>query len=160
MTDKPEPLDLEALREKADATTLGWWRVHYSPKSSLDPHGTAVVYIGDVSISDGRHHICELSMFGQRAGHHPDAAFIAAANPQTVLALITEVERLRSNQSHLEEIASDSRDRSARLKAALEPFKRIYQTFEQNPPLQALHTLTVQLFVSDLRNAAKAAEGE
>lgn len=35
-------------------------------------------------------------------------------------ALIDEVERLRSNQSHLEEIAGDSRDRNARLKAALE----------------------------------------
>lgn len=79
-------LDLADLRAKALAATPGPWRVDL--ETVFDPIGVA---------SDARY-IATLDAFDQGPDERmPDAAFIAAASPSTVLALLDEIERMRDD---------------------------------------------------------------
>lgn len=69
---------LEEIKRLLEAATPGPWERIDLPRNDLNPHGTAVVYVRDDAVSDGRFHIAELSMFG-RGGNNADAHLIVEA---------------------------------------------------------------------------------
>ena len=84
---------LQKLRELAKEARPGPWHMH-------DSHG---VYVA--ALIDGEQ-ICVADMSPDSSlpgwyGKRQDAAFIAAANPTTVLALLDEIDALRSEQDAL-----------------------------------------------------------
>jgi hypothetical protein len=88
------PLDLDALEGLAKAATPGPW------KSERGIEGWCVETEAAKDKDGGQHVACYC--FAE-AGYVPDAdaAFIAAMNPQTVLALIAEVRELRSTLAEM-----------------------------------------------------------
>ena len=91
MTTNTQSLDLEALRKFAEAATPGPW--------------LPMDLSGDVWRMDHpRKRICE-------HGAKYNAAFIAAANPQTVLDLIAEVERARDGEKTERQKMTDKGER-------------------------------------------------
>lgn len=74
--------ELHTLKALAEAATPGPWHVAYEGSS-------------DWTVFDEKANIHVADVHRHRAVDCPDARFIAAANPQTVLALLAEVERLR-----------------------------------------------------------------
>lgn len=77
----PERVDVGALRQVAEAATPGPWGVTQDEDS-----GARMVFSGDI-------HLCDVSEWSRWLGN---AAYIAAANPATMLALLDEVEALRA----------------------------------------------------------------
>lgn len=71
-------MTIEDLKQALEAATPGPWERIDLPRNDLNPHGTAVVYVRDDAVSDGRFHIAELSMFG-RGGNNADAHLIVEA---------------------------------------------------------------------------------
>lgn len=87
--------DTKTLRELAEAATPGGWRIH-------DRSSTTVIggKIGHAIAACGQHADNTRdgeSLFLELQGN---AAFIAAANPETVIGLLDEVERLREALEH------------------------------------------------------------
>ena len=85
------PEELKVIREKAEAATPGPWEVTEAPGFGHDHAPYAVASERDEQIAE-----CYDNTPGS---WHPvqneaNAAFIAAANPQTVLRLLDEVERM------------------------------------------------------------------
>lgn len=85
-------IDYEALRRAAEAATPGPW--------------TAEVVDGDVWAPGNRERICKTSSFNY--GH--DAAYIATASADVVLALLGEVEALRAKVARVEVLARTGED--------------------------------------------------
>lgn len=87
-------IDTKELRRVAEAATPGPWRMVPDERTyrDLNGHPTGNEYIAGYDVhSDAREIIgCE----GINPAQETDAAFIAAANPATVLALLDRVERL------------------------------------------------------------------
>jgi hypothetical protein len=81
--------ELEAL---AEAATPGPWEDHVVAYAQGDPSNGPSY---DVSIRCALGQIAHLSEDGD-AGHGANAAFIAAANPATVLALVRAVREMRT----------------------------------------------------------------
>ena len=77
-------IDTDRLRALAEAATPGPWE-DVSNRYGYDVSETWAVE----PVAPSVHNICHVTV-GQR-----DAAYIAAADPQTVLALLDEIERLR-----------------------------------------------------------------
>jgi hypothetical protein len=104
--------DWTELREKAEAATPGPWE-HWDDREGVQGVGAddTVCQMAYLREDDHTH----IPYDNARA----NAAFIAAANPATVLALIAEVEQLRCNQSHLEELEAALRARNEELSEAL-----------------------------------------
>lgn len=80
--------DLKKLRELAEAATPGPWEVS----------GTGQQVLKEADVTYGNQRICETNSM---ASHYPgktscwkNIAFIAAANPETVIALIDRIEKL------------------------------------------------------------------
>ncbi|MFV3284380.1 hypothetical protein ACNFCI_10035 [Pseudomonas sp. NY15356] len=86
-------IDLESLEQKARAASPGPWVVHAdgmefgSSDRSTNP---------GVDTADGQV-VCWWGTGLCGIPQNPDADFIASANPETVLALITEIRALRSD---------------------------------------------------------------
>lgn len=88
-------IDTKKLRELAQAATPGPWMVKTEKVMSI---GTAyehrVTQVQEaVGLHTCAHGICQVFQWHERS---TDVDFIAAANPQTVLALLDEIERLRN----------------------------------------------------------------
>ena len=79
-------IDTKRLRELAEAATPGPWR-----EGSVETYNVFVECRDPECLGTER----VLLKMNTHFDHRTDAAFIAAANPQTVLALIDETERLR-----------------------------------------------------------------
>jgi hypothetical protein len=88
------PLDLDALQKLAEAATPGPWEC-----PQFRDHPQLFIYK-----SGGMRRQVARALSEQTS----DAAFIAAANPQTVLALIAAARRLARLESALEFLAGDS----------------------------------------------------
>lgn len=80
--------DLKKLRELAEAATPGPWEVS----------GTGQQVLKEADVPYGNQRICETNSM---ASHYPgktscwkNIAFIAAANPETVIALLDRIEKL------------------------------------------------------------------
>lgn len=81
-----EALDLDALEALARAATTGPWILDGMGEDEPEINYWAHRFIGtDLPQADGMHQIIATS----EDGHGPNAEYIAAADPQTVLALIT-----------------------------------------------------------------------
>jgi hypothetical protein len=103
------PIDIEKLRQLAEAATPGPWEV--SDDDMFSP-------IEVTSDGPGRD-ICCLDTYDHRPDERAnDAAFIAAANPQTVLALLDEIERLRDLAGQVPDLLADAAVRFSAVFAA------------------------------------------
>lgn len=82
------PLDIEVLKAVAEKATPGTWRVD---------RGRRVLS----NFNDGNHEVCatDQQWFANRGDHNP--AFIAAANPAVVLALIARAEAAEARTAEL-----------------------------------------------------------
>jgi hypothetical protein len=89
--------EMKRLRELAEKATPGPWDCDDADES----RGGYNAHAGWFSVSKARTEDMvltnqpEMGMFDRRA----DAAFVVAANPQTVLALLDEIERLRASHA-------------------------------------------------------------
>lgn len=113
-------IDTKRLREIAQAATPGPWRLDGIDVVQLTDSGKGYpldYYPDSAEIVNGQCSSC-----GDRNvafSRLEDAAFIAAANPQTVVALLDEIERLhRSRAEAVTDIVTDDRA-IARLRDAL-----------------------------------------
>lgn len=92
-------VDVAALRALAEAATPGPW----TTEDSRNAAGLARVWqLRGVGIAE-----CRV----RGADNHHDAAFIAAANPTAVLALLDEIETLRAKVARVEALADRWPDR-------------------------------------------------
>jgi hypothetical protein len=86
---------LAKLTEKASKATAGPW---------VKWRGHAQVMAGPLLENErghargGRGDICECDDFDRRRQAHRDAAYIAAASPDVVMALVAEVQRYREER--------------------------------------------------------------
>lgn len=101
-------LDLEKLKAFAEAATPGPW-YHCQPYLTVPPERTIHGYVEGcrvdfVSTTNAPvHKQIIISMPGREISTKSnDMAFIAAANPSTVLELIAEIERLRKDSQRLD----------------------------------------------------------
>lgn len=77
-------VDTKKLRELAEAATPGPWIV-----SDKDVFSA-------ITVGSSKTDVCTFDIYEHRPDEcAEDAAFVAAANPQTVIALLDEIERLR-----------------------------------------------------------------
>ena len=102
--------DWKKLRELAEAATPGPWE----NRPGIDPPGDIIAPgLGEYG---PKPFITHVGSWGRSA----DAAFIAAANPQTVLALLDEIERLRARlKTHEREFREHDANMRSQLAAAL-----------------------------------------
>lgn len=91
--------DLKKLRELAEVATPGPWEVS----------GTGQQVLKEADVPYGDQRICETNSM---ASHYPgktscwkNIAFIAAANPETVIALIDRIEKLELQLKEASEVA-------------------------------------------------------
>lgn len=119
-------LDLEDLQRKAEAATPGPWD-HETKKFSeaiYTPHRSGP----SISISWGAGSR-NSPIWGTPERAKADAAFIAAANPEAVLALIAELKQMRGEVQSLRE-SRDNLDRCLREKDAA--MNVLFQRLDEN----------------------------
>ena len=100
-------MNLEELKAKAEAATPGPWAVHPNRPYSVDSiegDGELAVYV----CTTGGWADCDV----------PNAAFIAAANPQTVLALVKVAEAAEAVRLAASDRATPLQIREARILGA------------------------------------------
>lgn len=78
-------INYQALREAAEKATKGWWAVEFDD---------------EIYSTDGVNHEQIAMVFSENEAR--DAAFIAAANPTTVLAMLDELEAAEKRIAELE----------------------------------------------------------
>lgn len=90
-------MDLAELRRLAEAATPGPWYVgdyeHGRERVTTYPDTAIVDEAGKVVVGAYNSHCCSFPI--DIEADEKDTAYISAANPQTVLALIAELESLR-----------------------------------------------------------------
>jgi len=96
-----EPPDLTALRALADAATPGPWQAQEEPNAVLYGNGMFVFYARVRNSSEEYPWIEGKS--SEVVIKPEDAAYIAAANPEAITALLDEIERLRAKVARLSE---------------------------------------------------------
>lgn len=134
-TETPEQINLEALKQLAEAATPTAWRAEYTNVIAAGPleNGDAITTGDGVNypIRIMGYHIAVLN--DQEYIHNPnaeaDAQFIAAANPQTILRLIAAIqaerERAEAAEAQVRELEAalyvpeGIADEAARLVASL-----------------------------------------
>lgn len=98
----PEPLDLDELARLADAATPGPWRSFEQITDGGDWHGDRHRALVELHTERGTV-VAHAWGTGNRQDNTANAAYIAALNPATVLALLA---RLRAAEGTLVEIAA------------------------------------------------------
>ncbi|HHD2946972.1 TPA: ead/Ea22-like family protein [Enterobacter bugandensis] len=83
-------IDKRALRESAEGATQGPWVEKRGEVTTADYEVEGATYLD---------HICNCEIIGTES---PNAEFIAAANPATVLALLDELEAAKKRIAELE----------------------------------------------------------
>lgn len=107
--------DIDKLRELAEAATPGPWRV-------IKPGGRWIVVNGD-GMDDRLFDVSEKMMGGFRRTAKTDAAFIAAASPDVILALVAELVGLRTEVDQLRgENAQLTRERDLAIAHDTQPY--------------------------------------
>lgn len=117
---KETGLDLEGLRKKAQAATPGDWGLPldgFDFEKMYNPDEFHTVITQAAITVDGINPLVHVFGFGWAGSNEDaDAAFIAAANPQTVLALLDKIDSLDAQH---EDCLSVLEDTQAALAAAL-----------------------------------------
>ncbi|EBN5051554.1 TPA: ead/Ea22-like family protein [Citrobacter freundii] len=102
-------LNKQALREAAEKATQGPWVETCGEVTTADYEVEGVTFLD---------HICNCEIIGTES---PNAEFIAAANPATVLALLDELEaaekRIAEQREYYEGVIADGSRRIAELEA-------------------------------------------
>ncbi|EEA9447603.1 ead/Ea22-like family protein [Salmonella enterica subsp. enterica serovar Gatuni] len=103
-------LNKQALREAAEKATQGPWVEKCGEVTTADYDVEGVTFLD---------HICNCEIIGTES---PNAEFIAAANPATVLVLLDELEAAENNlidsECHVAELEESLRDKQALLESA------------------------------------------
>jgi len=105
-------IDLDDLKAKAEAATPGPWEAGRPDIISYHGAGPTRGYKNVYSPPNGETHlghecsdvVCE-ALDAVGADCRENAEYIAAANPQVVLELIAEVERLRAGLEHIKSVS-------------------------------------------------------
>lgn len=122
----PDHAELRRLAEAAKAVIDGRW------EHTEDRHGIQ-------RVGDDYDLICAFGFLNEEDHQwleyddaETNAAFIAAANPAAILALLDELKQLRCNQSHLEELETTLRSRVSELEGALKLFTDYFVRAEED----------------------------
>lgn len=84
-------VDIERLKQLAQAASPGPWTItEHAPEFDFEASYS-------IAIGEDDDAICDQSYYPSAPNRIEDARFIAAANPATVLELITELERCRES---------------------------------------------------------------
>tara|TARA_R100001086_G_scaffold225289_2_gene143567 strand:- start:20557 stop:20994 length:438 start_codon:yes stop_codon:yes gene_type:complete len=135
----PTDKDLRAL---ALAATPGPWRAHNKDASKEE-------FWVDGPRCLNMHFDQEAAGFGFR-----DAAFIAAANPQTVIGLLDRIEAGKRERDKWMSLAGDLRSQLEEAKAALKPFvTEDTIRFLETTTMLDVRTVSIDVTVGDLRRA-------
>ncbi|BEH73362.1 ead/Ea22-like family protein [Edwardsiella tarda] len=99
-------VDKQALREAAQNATDGPWVEKHGEVTTVDYEIDGVTHLD---------HICDCEIIGTES---PNAEFIAAANPATMLALLDENEALAAENERLKQSANEMQAQGAERCAA------------------------------------------
>lgn len=115
-------IDLDKIQRLAEAATPGPWRPGRPDMLTLGASGGYVKYIYADDQRGGFHHVtgdplplvvgmgaCDGSAVGDEAGEEAlaNAAFIAGTDPETTLAMVEELRRLRETRNRDTEVCLD-----------------------------------------------------
>ena len=101
--------DVAELRRLAEAATPGPWSLTDGDPAMSGQHWTI-----------RRQGVAGIRISGFTYGFNGDAAYIAAANPATVLALLDDADALRAELAHMREARDNARAEVERLTALVE----------------------------------------
>lgn len=126
-------LNKQALREAADKATKGQWAVEFDD---------------EIYSTDGVNHEQIAMVFSENEAS--DAAFIAAANPATVLALLDELEAAEKQLTSWRSLAKKNIEEHEKAVVALDAARQRICELESKLTLSESWSLAAQKYIAEL----------